>query len=81
MLVTGVSVPFVHSENNVFCREVVFLISLIKKAYFTLGFMFLPIKKCYPSAVGLAPAGAVHWSNKGRAMCYHVCVRMHVKDP
>ena len=29
----------------------------------------------------LAPASAADWSNKGRAMCYHIYVIMHVKIP
>ena len=29
----------------------------------------------------LAPASAANWFHKGRAMCYHVLVIMHVKDP
>ena len=29
----------------------------------------------------LAPASATDWFNKGHAMCYHVYVIMHVKDP
>ena len=29
----------------------------------------------------LAQASAADWFNKGRAMCYHVYVIMHVKDP
>ena len=29
----------------------------------------------------LAPASAFDWFNKGHAMCYYVCVIMHVKDP
>ena len=28
-----------------------------------------------------APAGAADWFIKGCAMCYYVCVIMHVKDP
>ena len=29
----------------------------------------------------LAPTIAADWFNKGHAMCYHVYVTMHVKDP
>ena len=34
-----------------------------------------------PACHQLAPASAADWFNKGRAMCSHVCVIMHVKDP
>ena len=29
----------------------------------------------------ICPASANDWPNKTRAMCYHVYVMMHVKDP